>query len=62
MNFNLAPEQQELQRRVHALAQEQVAPIAAEVDEPNHVSTELMRILADAGLLRYTVPDEFGGT
>lgn len=61
MNFNLTPEQQELQQRVRTLAQEQIAPMAAAVDETNYVSPELMRILAEAGLLRYTVPEEYGG-
>jgi acyl-CoA dehydrogenase len=61
MNFNLTPEQQELQQRVRRLAREQIAPIAAAVDETNRVSPELMRLLADAGLLRYTVPEEYGG-
>ena len=61
MNFNLTPEQQDLQQQVRTLAQKQIAPIAAVVDETNYVSPELMRILAEAGLLRYTVPEEYGG-
>ncbi len=61
MDFNLTPQQEQLRRDVRALAQERIAPIAAEVDESNRVSPELMRILADAGLLRYTVPPEYGG-
>jgi acyl-CoA dehydrogenase len=61
MNFNLTPQEQELQQRVRQLARERIAPMAAEVDESNRVSPELMRILADANLLRYTVPAEYGG-
>jgi acyl-CoA dehydrogenase len=61
MNFNLTPEQQGLKQQVRTLAQKQIAPIAAAVDETNYVSPELMRILAEAGLLRYTVPEEYGG-
>jgi acyl-CoA dehydrogenase len=61
MDFNLTPQEQELQHRVRQLAQERIAPLAAEVDESNRVSPELMRILADAKLLRYTVPEEYGG-
>jgi acyl-CoA dehydrogenase len=61
MDFNPTPQEQELQQRVRQLAQEQIAPIAAQVDESNRVSPELMRILADADLLRYTVPEEYGG-
>jgi len=61
MDFSFSPEEQELQKRVRRLAQEQIAPIAAEVSESNRVSPELMRILAQAGLLRYCVPEEYGG-
>ncbi len=61
MDFNLSPEQEELRGQVRTLARERISPIAAEVDESNRVSPELMRILADAGLLRYTVPAEYGG-
>ena len=61
MDFNLTPDEEELQQRVRTLAREQIAPLAAEVDETNQVSPELMRILANANLLRYTVPQEFGG-
>ena len=61
MDFALTPQQQDLRRQVRSLAQDQIAPIAAAVDESNRVSPELMRILSDAGLLRYTVPAEYGG-
>ena len=61
MDFSFTPEEQELQQRVRQLAEEQIAPIATEVDESNRVSPELMRILAQANLLRYCVPEEYGG-
>jgi acyl-CoA dehydrogenase len=61
MNFTFTPAQQELQQQVRALAREKIAPLAATVDETNRVSPELMRLLADAGLLRYTVPEVYGG-
>jgi acyl-CoA dehydrogenase len=61
MDFSFTPEEQELQTRVRRLAEEQIASIAAEVDESNRVSPELMRILSQANLLRYNVPEEYGG-
>jgi acyl-CoA dehydrogenase len=61
MDFSLTLAEQELQRRVRRLAEERIAPIAAEVDESDRVSPELMRILSEAGLLRYNVPEEYGG-
>ena len=61
MDFSFSLEEQALQKRVRQLAQEQIAAIAAQVDESDRVSPELMRILAQAGLLRYYVPEEYGG-
>ena len=61
MDFNLTPQQQDLQQKTRNLAQTQIQPLAAQADESNHVSPELMSILADSGLLRYTVPEEYGG-
>lgn len=61
MDFSFSPEEQELQTSVKKLAQERIAPIAAEVDESDRVSPELMAILAQANLLRYCVPEEYGG-
>ena len=61
MDFNLTPQQQDLQQKTRTLAQTQIQPLAAHADESNHVSPELMSILAGSGLLRYTVPEEYGG-
>ena len=60
MDFSFTPEE-ELQLTVRRLAEERISPIAAEVDESSRVSPELMGILADAGLLRYCVPKDYGG-
>ncbi|MSQ06110.1 MAG: acyl-CoA dehydrogenase [Dehalococcoidia bacterium] len=61
MDFSFTPLEQELQKRVRRLAEEQIAPIAAEADESGRVHRGLMSILARAGLLRYCVPQEYGG-
>ena len=61
MDFNLTPQQKDLQQMTRNLAQTQIQPLAAHADESNHVSPELMSILAGSGLLRYTVPEEYGG-
>ena len=61
MDFSLSPQEQELQQQVRRVAEEEILPIASTVDESNRVSPELMRILSDAGLLRYNVPEEYGG-
>ena len=61
MDFSFSSEEQELQRRVRRLAADEIAPIAAEVDESDRVSPELMEILGRANLFRYNVPQEYGG-
>ena len=61
MDFAFTPEQVELKQWVRQIAEEKIAPIAEEADESPTVHAGLMAILADEGLLRYCVPEEYGG-
>ena len=61
MDFAFTPEQQALKDSTRRLAEERIAPIAEEADESPTVHRGLMAILAESGLLRYTVPEEYGG-
>ena len=61
MDFSFTTEEHALQQQVRRLAEELIAPIAEEADESGRVHRGLMRILAEAGLLRYCVPAEYGG-
>ncbi len=61
MDFAFTPEQQALKNSVRRLAEERIVPIAEEADESNRVHRGLMAVLAEAGLLRYCVPEEYGG-
>ena len=61
MDFAFTPEQQALKDSTRRLAEERIAPIAEEADESPSVHRGLMAILAESGLLRYTVPEEYGG-
>ena len=61
MDFSLTPEERELQRKTRQLAEERIAPIAEEADESSRVHSGLMAILADSDLLRYCLPEEYGG-
>ena len=61
MDFNFAQEEQELRSTTRRLAEEQIAPIAEEADESYEVHPGLMAVLAGSGLLRYCVPEEYGG-
>jgi len=61
MDFAFTPQQQALKDSVRRLAVERIAPIAAEADESARVHRGLMSILAESRLLRYTVPEDYGG-
>lgn len=61
MDFSFTPEQADLQQQVRRLGEDKIAPIAAEADESSTVHGGLMAILADSGLLRHCVPEEYGG-
>jgi len=61
MDFAFTPKQVELQKWVRQIAEEKIAPIAEEADESPTVHAGLMAILANEGLLRYCVPEEYGG-
>ena len=61
MDFAFTPKQVELQQWVRQIAEEKIAPIAEEADESPTVDAGLMAILANEGLLKYCVPEEYGG-
>ena len=61
MDFAFTPEQQALKDSARQLAEDRIAPIAEEADESPTVHRGLMAILAESELLRYTVPEEYGG-
>jgi alkylation response protein AidB-like acyl-CoA dehydrogenase len=61
MDFMCTEEQRALRTRVRQLAEEKIDPMAAEVDESDEISWDLVRLLADEGLLRLIVPEEYGG-
>ena len=61
MDFAFTPEQQALKDGTRRLAEERIAPIAEEADESGTVHRGLMAILAESELLRYTVPEDYGG-
>ena len=61
MDFAFTPQQQALKDGTRRLAEERIAPIAEEADESPAVHRGLMSILAESDLLRYTVPEDYGG-
>ncbi len=61
MSFPLSPEQQALQQRARALAQEHIAPRAAHWDRTEEYPWENVKRLVDAGFMGMTIPREYGG-
>ena len=62
MSFDLGEDVSALQESVHRWAQEQVKPIAADIDRSNEFPAHLWQEMGDLGLLGVTVPEEYGGT
>jgi short-chain 2-methylacyl-CoA dehydrogenase len=61
VDFELEPEQRDLQAAVRAFAEEVVAPAAAEADEREEFPTETVKRMAELGLFGIPFPEELGG-
>ncbi|MCP4008026.1 MAG: isovaleryl-CoA dehydrogenase [Proteobacteria bacterium] len=62
LNFNLGEDIDLLRDAVQSFAQEEIAPLAAEIDEQNDFPLPLWKKLGDMGLLGVTAPEEYGGS
>jgi 3-sulfinopropanoyl-CoA desulfinase len=61
MSFELPPATQELQAVARRLANEVIAPRAAEVDRTEQYPWHNVDAMREAGLLGYTIPRQYGG-
>ena len=61
MNFDLTPDQQQLQARVRDFAQAEVAPIAEKLDRDGVFPAALYRQLGDLGVMSIPFDEKFGG-
>ncbi|MDQ3777489.1 MAG: acyl-CoA dehydrogenase family protein [Actinomycetota bacterium] len=61
MNFDPSEEHELLRRTVREFAVERVAPVAEELDREHRFPYELVRELAELGLMGMTIPEEYGG-
>ncbi len=61
MEYFLSEQQNEIKSLTRTIAEEQVLPVRAELDEKEEFPTEIMKILADAGLFGVYLPEEYGG-
>ncbi|SFH19169.1 Acyl-CoA dehydrogenase [Desulfotomaculum arcticum] len=62
MSYQLSEEQEMLRQSVRRLAEDKVAPRAAEIDEKDEYPWDLKELIADQGLLGAGIPEEYGGT
>ncbi len=62
MSFELTDEQKILRDTVRDFAQNEIAPVAQELDEKEQFSVELTRKMGELGLFGMFVSEEYGGT
>lgn len=62
MNFDLTDEQKMIRDMARDFAQNEVAPLAAEIDKNHRFPAELVKKLADLGLMGVMVDPESGGS
>jgi butyryl-CoA dehydrogenase len=61
MDFEFSEEEQMLQQMVREFAENEIRPIAAEVDQQGRFPAEVVRKAAELGLTGISVPVEYGG-
>ncbi|KPK89729.1 MAG: acyl-CoA dehydrogenase [Deltaproteobacteria bacterium SM23_61] len=62
MNFDLTEEQNLLRQAVRDFAENEIAPLAEQLDEREEFSVELTLKMGDLGLLGCFVPERYGGS
>jgi alkylation response protein AidB-like acyl-CoA dehydrogenase len=61
LEYFLTEQQREIKNLTRTIAEEQVLPVRAELDEKEEFPWEIMKILADTGLFGVYIPEEYGG-
>jgi short-chain 2-methylacyl-CoA dehydrogenase len=61
VHFDLTDEQRDIQRLVRDFAQQEVAPVAEELDREKRFPYEIVEKLGGLGLMGITYPQEYGG-
>ena len=62
MILNFTEEEKMLKAMVKKLADEKIMPLAQQVDRSSEIPWDLVKVLADHGLLAICIPREYGGT
>jgi alkylation response protein AidB-like acyl-CoA dehydrogenase len=61
LDYFLTEQQKEIKKLTRTIAEEQVLPVRAALDEKEEFPKEIMKILADAGLFGVYIAEEYGG-
>jgi butyryl-CoA dehydrogenase len=61
LEYFLTEQQKEIKKLTRTIAEEQVLPVRAALDEKEEFPREIMKILADAGLFGVYIPEDYGG-
>ena len=61
MDFELSPEQREVQATVRQFVDDRILPNAIENDIKHHLDMGVIEGMAELGLLGITIPEEYGG-
>jgi len=61
MDFQLSPEQHDLQHLVREIAQQRIKPLAPRWDRSHEFPWDSLTALASAGILGLTIPEQYGG-
>jgi short/branched chain acyl-CoA dehydrogenase len=61
VNLDLTDEHELLRRTVRDFAVERIAPVAEELDREHRFPYELVKEMADLGLMGMTIPEDYGG-
>ncbi len=61
MDFNLSKEQELIRQLVHDFAENEVKPLAAEIDEQERFPRETVEKMANIGLFGINIPKQYGG-
>ena len=62
MDFELTEEQKMLKETVVRFVDQDVIPLAAEIDEEERFPEENFRAMAEMGLFGISIPEEYGGS
>src|SRR6478735_9217754 len=62
LNFMLGEDIEALRDAVHAFAQAEIAPRAAEIDRSDQFPMDLWKKMGELGLLGITVEEQYGGS